>query len=104
MQEIKMRVKEESKHAKKPESKPAKKAKSKPAKKAKSKPAKKTQDGFSKNAIARFKEASTGGKILRVIGGLFVLGVAVVLLSVIITAISVGKINEESLYANIDRS
>ena len=99
-----MRVKEESKHAKKPESKPAKKAKSKPAKKAKSKPAKKTQDGFSKNAIARFKEASTGGKILRVIGGLFVLGVAVVLLSVIITAISVGKINEESLYANIDRS
>lgn len=104
MQEIKMRVKEESKHAKKPESKPAKKAKIKPAKKAKSKPAKKTQDGFSKNAIARFKEASTGGKILRVIGGLFVLGVAVVLLSVIITAISVGKINEESLYANIDRS
>ena len=58
-----MRVKEESKHAKKPESKPAKKAKSKPAKKAKSKPAKKTQDGFSKNAIARFKEASTGGNM-----------------------------------------
>ena len=107
MQEIKMRVKEESKHAKKPESKPAKKAKSKPAKKTKkasSGSAKKAQDGFLKKAMAGFAEASTGGKILRVIGGLFVLGVAVVLLSVIITAISVGKINQDTLYANIERS
>ena len=102
-----MRVKEESKHAKKPESKPAKKAKSKPAKKTKkanSGSAKKAQDGFLKKAMAGFAEASTGGKILRVIGGLFVLGVAVVLLSVIITAISVGKINQDTLYANIERS
>ena len=107
MQEIKMRVKEESKHAKKPESKPAKKAKSKPAKKTKktsSGSAKKAQDGFLKKAMAGFAEASTGGKVLRVIGGLFVLGVVVVLLSVIVTAISVGKINQDTLYANIERS
>ena len=80
MQEIIMRVKETDKHAKKPESKPAGKTKS------------------------GFAAASLGGKVLRVIGGLFVLGVVIVLLSVVITAISVGRVNEESLYANIDRS
>lgn len=53
---------------------------------------------------SKFAEASLGGKVLRVIGGLFVLGVAFVLLTMIITAISVGRINQDSLYANIERS
>ena len=51
-----------------------------------------------------FVNASRGQKLLTVIGGLFALGVAVVLLTVIITAIKVGGINQESLYANIERS
>ena len=45
-----------------------------------------------------------GKKALTIIGGLFVLGVAVVLLTVTITAVKVGKINHDSLYANIERS
>lgn len=53
---------------------------------------------------SKFAEASLGGKVLRVIGGLFVLGVAFVLLTMIITAISVGRINQDSLYDNIERS
>ena len=52
----------------------------------------------------KFVNASRGQKLLTVIGGLFALGVAVVLLTVIITAIKVGGINQESLYANIERS
>lgn len=99
MQEIIMRAKEENKHSKKAESKPAKKTKSRSVKKAKSGSAKGT-----KNALTRFKEASIGGKVLRVIGGLFVLGVAIVLLSTVVTAISVGKINQDTLYSNIERS
>ena len=61
---------------------------------------KKTKGGL----LSGFANASAGGKVLRVIGGLFVLGVAVVLLSVIITAISVGRINQDTLYSNIERS
>ena len=52
----------------------------------------------------KFASASKGRKLLTVIGGLFVLGVAVVLLTVVITAVKVGGINQESLYANIERS
>ena len=52
----------------------------------------------------KIASASKGRKLLTVIGGLFVLGVAVVLLTVVITAVKVGGINQESLYANIERS
>ncbi len=52
----------------------------------------------------KFANASKGKKALTIIGGLFVLGVAVVLLTVTITAVKVGKINHDSLYANIERS
>ena len=52
----------------------------------------------------RFRNATAGRKVLMVIGGLFVLGVAVGLLTVIITAISVGRIDQDSLYSNIERS
>lgn len=45
-----------------------------------------------------------GRLLLKVIGGLFVLGVAAVLLTVVITAVKVGSINQESLYSNIERS
>ena len=45
-----------------------------------------------------------GRKVLKVIGGLIVLGIAVVLLTVGITAISVGRINQDTLYSNIERS
>ena len=45
-----------------------------------------------------------GKLLLKVIGGLFVLGVAAVLLTVVITAVKVGSINQESLYSNIERS
>ena len=58
-----------------------------------------------KNTIwEKFSNASKGRKLLTVIGGLFVLGVAVVLLTVVITAVKVGGINQDSLYANIERS
>ena len=54
--------------------------------------------------MKKFANASRGRKLLTVVGGLFVLGVAVVLLTAVITAIRVGGINQESLYANIERS
>ena len=54
--------------------------------------------------LEKFAKASKGRKLLTVIGGLFALGVAVVLLTVIITAVKVGGINQESLYENIERS
>ena len=38
------------------------------------------------------------------IGCLFVLGVVTVLMTVIITSVKVGSINQESLYSNIERS
>ena len=72
--------------------------------KEKKKDKKKDRNKHSKKSFMGFREATLGGKILRVVGGLFVLGVAVVLLSVIITAISVGKINQDTLYSNIERS
>ena len=56
------------------------------------------------NKMKKFANASRGRKLLTVVGGLFVLGVAVVLLTAVITAIRVGGINQESLYANIERS
>ena len=43
-------------------------------------------------------------KVLTVIGGLIALGIVMVLLNVTITAVSVGKIDRDSLYANIERS
>jgi len=45
-----------------------------------------------------------GRLLLKVIGGLFALGVAAVLITVVITAVKVGSINQESLYSNIERS
>ena len=47
---------------------------------------------------------SLGRKVLTVFGGLVALGVLVVLITILVTAIKVGKINEESLYSNIERS
>ncbi len=47
---------------------------------------------------------SMGRKVLKAIGALFLLGVAFVLATVTITAVSVGKISQESLYSNIERS
>lgn len=49
-------------------------------------------------------KVSIGKKLLTVIGVLFVLGVAAVLAMVIVTSVKVGSINQESLYANIERS
>ena len=49
-------------------------------------------------------KTSTGRKLLKVIGGLIVLGVAAVLITVLVTAAKVGHINQDSLYANIERS
>ncbi len=45
-----------------------------------------------------------GRKVLKAIGALFLLGVAFVLITVSVTAIRVGKISQDSLYANIERS
>ena len=53
---------------------------------------------------SKFAKASLGRKVLTVFGGLVALGVLVVLVTVLVTAIKVGKINEESLYSNIERS
>ena len=47
---------------------------------------------------------SKGRIVLKIIGGLFVLGVAAVLATVIMTSAKVGKINQDTLYANIERS
>ena len=50
------------------------------------------------------KKTSIGGKLLKLIGGLIVLGAAVLILTVLITAVKVGRINQDSLYSNIERS
>ena len=54
----------------------------------------------------RNKKAKTSiwRKLLTVIGGLIVLGAAVVIITVILTAAKVGHIDQDSLYANIERS
>ena len=54
----------------------------------------------------RSKKAKTSiwRKLLTVLGGLIVLGAAVVLVTAILTAAKVGRINQDSLYANIERS
>ncbi|MBQ6439652.1 MAG: transglycosylase domain-containing protein [Mogibacterium sp.] len=57
-----------------------------------------------KSTKTKFANASKGRKLLTVIGGLIALGAAVVLMTVVITAVKVGGINQESLYANIERS
>ena len=56
------------------------------------------------SAISKFANASIGRKVLTVFGGLIALGIIAVLVTVLVTAIKVGKINEDSLYANIERS
>ena len=58
----------------------------------------------SKKKKNRYAKAPKGKLLLKVLGGLIVLGVVVVLATVVITAAKVGKINEDSLYANIERS
>ena len=54
--------------------------------------------------VRKFKEGSLKRKILTVIVGLFALGVLSVLIMVGATAISVGSINMDSLYSNIEQS
>ena len=49
-------------------------------------------------------KTSKGQILLKVFGGVIVLGAAAVLLTVVITAVKVGSINQDSLYANIERS
>ena len=58
----------------------------------------------SKKKKNRYAKAPKGKLLLKVLGGLIVLGVVVVLATVVMTAAKVGKINEDSLYANIERS
>jgi penicillin-binding protein 1A len=64
----------------------------------------KNKKKHTKKKQGKFAKASTGKKLLMVLGGLFALGVAVVLVTVVITAVRVGKINQDSLYSNIERS
>lgn len=53
---------------------------------------------------AKATKTSIGKKLLMVFGVLVLLGIAVVAFTVTTTAIKVGSINQDSLYANIDRS
>ena len=69
-------------------------------KKANSKHSKKARVGIA----SKFAKASWKKRILQIFGGLVVLGVAVVLVTMIVTAVKVGRINQESLYSNIERS
>lgn len=64
----------------------------------------KNKKKHTKKKQGTFAKAPIGKKLLMVIGGLFALGVAVVLVTVVITAVRVGKINQDSLYSNIERS
>ena len=59
---------------------------------------------FFKRYAAKFMEASLGRKALMVLEDLVILGVVFVLATVLITAIKVGRINEDSLYGSIERS
>ncbi len=68
------------------------------------KEAKEVKDNFFTRYAARFAEATLGRKILMILCDLVILGVVFVLATVLITAIKVGRINEESLYSNIERS
>jgi len=52
----------------------------------------------------RYSKAPKKKILLKAIGALFVLGAAAVLATVIMTAVKVGSINNDSLYANIERS
>ena len=65
---------------------------------------KKNKQKHSAKSRSRFADLPVWKKLLSVIGGLIVLGAAAVIISVAITAVSVGKIDEDSLYANIERS
>ena len=64
----------------------------------------KEKDKKTKKIRSGFANASKGKKVLTVLGGLIILGIAAVLLTVVMTAAKVGSINEDSLYANIERS
>lgn len=57
-----------------------------------------------KRYAAMFMEASLGRKALMILGDLVILGVVFVLVTVLVTAIRVGRINEDSLYGSIERS
>lgn len=65
---------------------------------------KEVKDNVFRRYAAKFAEASLGRKILMILCDLVIIGVVFVLVTVLVTAIKVGRINEESLYANIERS
>lgn len=64
----------------------------------------KAKNKRSKKTKKKLAKTSKKGLVFKIFGGLIALGVVVVLATVIMTAIKVGRINEESLYANIERS
>ena len=67
-----------------------------------SKPA--TGDKGLKARFARFAAASTRRKIWLIIRDLVIVGIAAAVILVAVTAVKVGKIDQDSLYSNIERS
>ena len=63
------------------------------------------KDNKKKTKKNRYKsKTSKGGKLLKLIASLIILGAAVLILTVVITAARVGRIDQDSLYSNIERS
>ncbi|MBR3330091.1 MAG: transglycosylase domain-containing protein [Mogibacterium sp.] len=64
----------------------------------------KNKNKHAKATHSKRAKKSLGSRLLTIIGGLIILGAVAVLATVIITAAKVGSINQDSLYANIERS
>ena len=64
----------------------------------------KDKNKHAKATHSKKAKKSIGRRLLTIIGGLIILGAVAVLATVIITAAKVGSINQDSLYANIERS
>ncbi|MBR1986417.1 MAG: transglycosylase domain-containing protein [Mogibacterium sp.] len=64
----------------------------------------KDKNKHTKATHSKRAKKSIGRRLLTIIGGLIILGAVAVLATVIITAAKVGSINQDSLYANIERS
>ena len=64
----------------------------------------KDKNKHAKATHSKRAKKSIGRRLLTIIGGLIILGAVAVLATVIITAAKVGSINQDSLYANIERS
>ena len=57
-----------------------------------------------KSRFSKFSEMPRGKKIRRIIGQIIVLGFAAVVIMMGYTAFNIGKINQDTLYSNIERS